>query len=269
MPACLKVLKRQGFAQTCSGRLPLEHSVWGVYSICARARRFAPDGETCYNNNVTTGLHTLPGWGERLLGEARLALAGTPWSFLLQAEAPTPASITTFRDESGNGRAIDPFILAWLTRTSPPPSDSLSTDLRLWNLLCRGELRKMAESVGEPGEPLAPEFHRLPIEAATEIELASLHALSHGGDGARSRVASACDWIVHNFQTNHTTRHPWAVHVFLQRAFETGAVEPRLYAEALLHNCIASLGRADRFSALLLLDSGLALRSMGTPQARR
>ena len=113
-----------------------------------------------------------------------------------------------------------------------------------------------------PGSgPLTPDFTRLTIEVATETELASLHALSHAGELARARVDSASDWIVQNLQPDNATNHPWAGHVFLNRAFETGSVEHRLYAETLLHNCIVSLGRADRFSALILLDSGRSLKS--------
>ncbi|MBX3381261.1 MAG: hypothetical protein KF805_14295 [Phycisphaeraceae bacterium] len=217
---------------------------------------------------MTTGLNTLPGWGERLLGEARLALTGTPWAFLLQSSSALPEHIPEFCDESGNRRAIDPLIIAWLLQVPPPhKSGSLPTDLKLWDLLSRGRTDEMLDVVGIPGAPLVPDFNALSLEVATETELASLHALSHAGDAARARVASASDWIVHNIQPDNATNRPWAVHVFIQRAFESGAVEHRLYAETLLHNCIVTLGRADRFSSLLLLDSGRTLRSTGAAQS--
>lgn len=215
-----------------------------------------------------TGLHTLPGWGERLLGEARLALVGTPWAFLFHQDGTPPGRLPEFADESGNRRAIDPLLLAWLRR-SPPPivSNPQSTDLKLWNSLVRGQTGSMLQAVAPAGVPLCPEFANLAIEVATETELASLHALSHAGNAARSRVDAASDWIVHNIQPDNATNHPWAVHVFLQRALESGSVEHRLYAETLLHNCVVSLGRADRFSALVLLDSGRTLKAADTATA--
>jgi len=221
-----------------------------------------------YLFTVTTGLNTLPGWGERLLGEARLALAGTPWAFLLHTDSKPPAKVAEFSDESGNRRAIDPLLIAWLQRSPPPIVPSIqATDLKLWNSLIRGQAPAMLQLITPSGSPLAPEFDKLAIEVATETELASLHALSHAGNTARSRVEAASDWIVQNIQPDNATNHPWAVHVFLQRAFESGSVEHRLYAETLLHNCVVSLGRADRFSALILLDSGRTLKSIDAASA--
>lgn len=219
---------------------------------------------------VKTGLNSLPGWGERLLGEARLALVGTPWSFLFHQDEKPPALTPTFSDESGNRRAIDPLLLAWLQGSPPPITSSLnSTDLKLWSSLIRRQHGAMLQAISPSGSPLTPEFNQLAIEVATETELASLHALSHAGDVARARVEAASDWIVHNIQPDNATNHPWAVHVFLQRAFEAGSVEHRLYAETLLHNCVVSLGRADRFSALILLDSGRTLKSIDTASAAK
>jgi hypothetical protein len=219
---------------------------------------------------VTTGLNTLPGWGERLLGEARLALVGTPWAFLLHLDSKIPAKVPEFSDESGNRRAVDPLLIAWLQRLPPPIVQSLhTTDLKLWNSLIRGQVPAMLQAITPSGSPLVPEFNTLAIEVATETELAALHALSHAGIAARSRVEAASDWIVHNLQPDNATNHPWAVHVFLQRAFESGSVEHRLYAETLLHNCVVSLGRSDRFSALILLDSGRTLKSIDTPSAAK
>lgn len=209
-----------------------------------------------------TGRTTLPGWGERLLGEARLALVGTPWAYLLLEEPVTPANVPDFSDESGNRRAIDPLLIAWLQHTAAPSLPAFdSTDLCLWSYLLKGRHDAMLKSINPRSGPLTLDFDRLTIEVATETELAALHALSHAGDAAKARVDSASDWIVHNLQPDNATNHPWAVHVFLERAFATGSVEHRLYAETLLHNCIVSLGRADRFSALILLDSGRALQS--------
>lgn len=219
---------------------------------------------------MTTGLNSLPGWGERLLGEARLALVGTPWAFLFHPDTHAPAKFPEFSDEAGNRRAIDPLLIAWLQHSPPPIIPSIqSTDLKLWNALVRGHPAAMLVSITPSGSPLVPEFNQLAIEVATETELAALHALSHAGSIARARVEAASDWVVHNIQPDNATNHPWAVHVFLQRAFETGSVEHRLYAETLLHNCVVSLGRADRFSALILLDSGRTLKSIDTASAAK
>ncbi|MBX3389712.1 MAG: hypothetical protein KF691_09695 [Phycisphaeraceae bacterium] len=215
-----------------------------------------------------TGRTTLPGWGERLLGEARLALVGTPWAYLLLEEPVPPARVPEFSDESGNRRPIDALLIAWLQHTTTPSLPACeSTDMRLWRLLLDSRRESMLEMVNPKSGPVTPEFNRLAIEVATETELAALHALSHAGDFAKSRVDSASDWIVQNLQPDNATSHPWAAHVFLFRAFETGSVEHRLYAETLLHNCIVSLGRADRFSALVLLDSGRTLKSSNRPRA--
>lgn len=217
-----------------------------------------------------TGLNSLPGWGERLLGEARLALVGTPWAFLFHPDSPAPSKVPEFSDEAGNRRAIDPLLIAWLQHSPPPIVPAIqSTDLKLWNSLVRGQHAAMLQTISSSGTPLTPEFTQLAIEVATETELAALHALSHAGSIARSRVEAASDWIVHNIQPDNATNHPWAVHVFLQRAFETGSVEHRLYAETLLHNCVVSLGRADRFSALILLDSGRTLKSIDSTSAAK
>ncbi|MFO0861797.1 MAG: hypothetical protein U0570_14715 [Phycisphaerales bacterium] len=219
---------------------------------------------------MMTGLQSLPGWGERLLGEARLALVGTPWAFLLSSDATPPPLLPEFTDEAGNKRAIDPFLVAWL-RQAPPPivPPNPSTDLKLWNMLVRGQRASMMSVVAPSGGPLTPEFNTLTIEVASENELASLHALSHAGPGASARMAAASDWMVENLQPDNATNHPWAVHVFLQRAFETGAVEHRLYAETLLHNCVVALGRADRFSALILLDAARQLLRNGAATTQR
>ncbi len=219
---------------------------------------------------VTTGLNSLPGWGERLLGEAQLALAGTPWSFLLHAGGKPPEKLPEFSDESGHKRAVDPLLLAWLMHAPPPMIGSAqSTDLKLWNSLVRGQPQAMLQALSTTSAPLTPEFKSLPTEVATETELAALHALSHAGPGARTRVDAASDWIVHNIRPDNATIHPWAVHVFLQRAFETGSVEHRLYAETLLRNSVVALGRVDRFSALILLDSGRTLKAIDTASAHK
>lgn len=220
---------------------------------------------------MPTGPSTLPGWGEMLLGEARLSLIGTPWSPLLaepvHAELLPP--FESFRDEAGHARPIDPLLIAWLSRSglrkqSSPLTSTSSLDLRLWQLLLQhaaGAPSQMLDAVNPALGRLVHNPDTYTLEVWTEVELSALHALSHAGPAAKSRRDSATDWIVENLQPDNATNHPWSVHVFLRRAFENDMPEHRLYAESLLHNCIVSLGRPDRFSALVLLDAGRALLS--------
>ena len=103
----------------------------------------------------------------------------------------------------------------------------------------------------------------LPPDVWSEAELAALHALSHGGPECRSRVNSAAEWILENLKATNTNNHPWAVHVFLTRAFETNVPEYRLFGETLLRNSVSLLGRPCRFAALIMLDSGRTLIRAG------
>lgn len=204
----------------------------------------------------------MPGWGEVLLGEARLALIGTAWAPLLSIEknADNIPALSEFRDERGHQRAIDHYLLSWMThQPAPPVNPSSSADVQIWNALIRGDIEFMLEAIGPAGGPLTRNATALTLEVWTETELSILHALSHAGDRAAERTAQAADWILANLQPDNATNHPWGVHVFLARAFLCDMPEHRLYAETLLHNSIVSLGRPDRFSALLLLDSARTL----------
>jgi hypothetical protein len=99
----------------------------------------------------------------------------------------------------------------------------------------------------------------LVLETWTEAELASLHALSwharRGREWAGERLDAAAEWIMENLQPDNATNHPWAIHVFLDHAERRRAHESRLYAETLLHNCLARTGRPDVFSACILADA--------------
>jgi hypothetical protein len=100
----------------------------------------------------------------------------------------------------------------------------------------------------------------------TERELSCLHALDrlrfarpNLAADIEPVLAAALAWHIDNLQPDNATNHPWAVHVFLLAALERDEYAAQLYAEALLHNCQVSMGRADAFSAHVLLDAAEAL----------
>lgn len=115
-----------------------------------------------------------------------------------------------------------------------------------------------------PAGPLADQSSAQTIEVWTERELSGLHALSRHSFGGpsgpgRPRLFEAARWHTRFTQPDNATNHPWAVHVFLQLAHETGDDSARLYAETLVHNCQTNLGVPDALSGLILLDAADAL----------
>lgn len=210
---------------------------------------------------MANGIQGLGDWGVRLVRESKLALFGTPWAALL--DPPVDASklpvFSEFRDEAGHRRSIDSYLLAHLAvapHLAPQPPADAGPDIRWWSRVASPQSRFGFEDAASPTPWLVRERDSLTIETWTQSELCCLHALSHAGESARPRVNAAADWMIENLQPDNATNHPWAIHVFLRRAAEIASGEHRLYAEALLHNAIISLGRADRFSALILLDAG-------------
>jgi hypothetical protein len=198
-------------------------------------------------------------WGVRLLRESRMALLGTPWVELLESPAAAGKlpQFDEFRDEAGHRREIDRYLLAHLVGVSPqsPPADA-GTDVALWARIASGSRDFFWTEIDTKRPWLVRERDDLTIETWTQAELCCLHALSHAGPTLKPRADAAADWMIEHLQPDNATNHPWAIHMFLRRAAEIGSDEHRLYAEALLHNAVISLGRADRFSALILLDSG-------------
>lgn len=160
---------------------------------------------------------------------------------------------------------------------------ALSPDVALWWALHTGEsaveILGIASGVRTGAvvdDPVGPapilgeaEFQRGAIEATTETELGALHALVHH---ARLRATpdralliecclDAARWHVNTLQPDNGTNHPWAIHAFVELADADPeyAMSATLHAEALLHNALVRTGRADRFSACLLLDASRAL----------
>lgn len=206
-------------------------------------------------------------WGVRLQREARLALIGTAWAELLEPRSDRSKIpvFEEFRDEAGHRRAIDPYLLAHIVGVQPPsPPPTAGTDVALWARIASGSKDFFWTEIDTKRPWLVRERDDLTIETWTQAELCCLHALSHAGPTLKPRADAAADWMLEHLQPDNATNHPWAIHVFLHRAAEIASDEHRLYAEALLHNAVISLGRADRFSALILLDAGRWLQMQPT-----
>lgn len=167
-----------------------------------------------------------------------------------------PRAIAGFADEHGHRRAVDPFFLAALHGTEPPAlTPGAAVDVRWWWHAATGD---NAIDVSEAGALTARD--QTPLEVWTETELSALHALWRlarvtGRADWRARARACARWHVHETQPDNATNHPWAIHVFVM----SGEDEGQLYAEGLLHACQVGMGRADVFSALVLLDAAREL----------
>lgn len=192
------------------------------------------------------------------------ALAQTP--LLDPAGHPEHARrsfVESFRDDQGHRRSVDGPLLAFMLGLRPAISPSTDADVVLWSAL--GNAGADPWKFILPGEgPLIDWRAAGSIETATEMELASLHALWHHArlraDRSLSlRVSSATRWLVDHVQPDNATGHPWAVHVLALAAAEHRWPEADLYAQTLVHNAVLGGGVPDRFSACLLLDASRAL----------
>lgn len=189
---------------------------------------------------------------------------GTPWVGLMDSpeRAEQFPPLAEFRDEAGHRRAVDIYLLSHLVGLTPPNAPATAgTEVQMWSRIASKARDYFWTEVAATQAWLVRERESLTIETWTQAELCSLHALSHAGPTMKPRMDAAADWMIEHLQPDNATNHPWGIHVFVQRAAELNSPEHRLYAEALLHNAIVSLGRADRFSALILLDAGRWLDS--------
>lgn len=203
-------------------------------------------------------------WRQQIGSVATSALRGTPLETALGA---TPeqrlAFATTFADDAGHRRHIDGPILAWVLDVEPPRGQIPAAiadrpDLRLWNAL-RDRTIDPHAVITTPSGPIAPEGKNEGIEVWTGVELACLHALwwharLADSDSLRLRAEDHARWLMEEIQPDNGTNHAWAVAVFSELA-AGGNTDAALYAETLLHNCQVTLGKADRFSAVLLVDA--------------
>jgi hypothetical protein len=207
-------------------------------------------------------------WSDHLRALARQALAGTPLDGASRSvDTDVGDFVDTFRDEHGHRRAVDrPLLCRLLGRDPGPAPDGASIDVRIWHALAHPDQASVDHDPG-PGPLIGTAaFQTGAIETTTETELAALHGLWHLGEtrpALRARCLDAARWHVETLQPDNGTNHPWAVHVFVALADAEGdsarAHEAMLHAETLVHNAVVNLGRPDRFSACVLLDSANAL----------
>jgi len=174
--------------------------------------------------------------------------------------------IATFRDERGHRRLIDAPLLHHTLRIPPrtlPPRGSplrSALDTELWWGLHDPTFNPCNVLKTDTGS-LTGDDSAAAIETATQTELAALHALSHFAardHTLQPRLISAAEWLIASLQPDNATNHPWATHVFL-RLEAQGNIDAGLYAQTLVHNAMVSLGRPERFGAVLLLDASRAL----------
>jgi hypothetical protein len=190
------------------------------------------------------------------------------------------ARIESFADERGHRRLVDKPLLAWLTGLSLedvccPPARPQDLDVAAWIALVNRE--PPSPALLQSDGPFVPLVDAAAIEVATELELATLHAMSRHAtlashpaplrEAIHARTLRAASWLLDNLQPDNATNHPWAAHVFATIAKDPShprKLEAGLYAQALLHNSLVPMGRPDRFSAIILLDASAALREQAS-----
>lgn len=214
-----------------------------------------------YSDAMTRSLHQ---WRQQIGSVTAAAIRGTALERALGASPEQRmAFATAFTDDAGHRRPIDFPLLAWVlgleNAPAPPPQMAADRpDLRLW---CALQTRSVDPHtlIATATGAIAPECQNEGIEVWTEVELACLHALwwharLHGSDTLRHRALDHANWLMAEIQPDNGTNHAWAVAAFVELA-AAGDADAALYAETLLHNCQVTLGRADRFSAVLLVDA--------------
>jgi hypothetical protein len=211
------------------------------------------------------------GLSDWLLGVSRAGLRDLAW--ILDRPVDTEAGalvMRSFADEAGDRRPVDPLLLGQVLGTAPPVEIAAACKaradedpaLKLWlAVTCGGQPDPaMLASTG----PLFPHLREQGIEAWTEAELSGVHALSLLGRSCAARVRSSAAWLIAEMQPDNGTNRPWGTHVFLDLWLKEAHAEARLYAESLVHNCRVTLGVPDRFSAVILASTGMALASGGS-----
>lgn len=135
-------------------------------------------------------------------------------------------------------------------------------DLDIWESLTRPGAPLPADLLDSDG-PFAPRLREQGIEAWTEVELSSLHALTafaftRNDEHAMSRCRSSVLWHLDNMQPDNGTNRPWGLHAFA--LFADQHPDAALHAQTLVHNACVQRGRPDKRSALILLHSAKVLR---------
>lgn len=217
---------------------------------------------------------TLADWRRQIEAVAKRAVSGTPLETALTADDPDRLEYArAFADDAGHRRVIDAPVLAWVLRLKPWAAPSgQRPDLLLWDALSRGNAADPLALVHPGAGPAAPQCREEGIEVWTEVELAILQALwwharaEPSGGAVRARAERLARWLMDEIQPDNGTNHAWAVATFAELA-AAGDTDAALYAETLLHNCQVTLGRADRFSAVLLLDAQRSLQEIDEAEA--
>ncbi len=208
-------------------------------------------------------------WVTRLRLAAGPVLRGTPLDPSWHGdEGEKRAFVDGFADEAGHRRLVDrPLLSAMLGIGGGSGRGDESSgnrgDVELWWMVGSGAAWKRPAWLRERGA-LTSEGIEAPIEAWTQTELGSLHALwslanRERREDLRARCLDAAGWFMAEVQPDNGTHHPWAVHVFAWMWAQRGDQDARMYAEALLHNCMVMLGRPDQFSACVLWHAGSEL----------
>ncbi len=179
--------------------------------------------------------------------------------------------IENFADELGHRRLVDrPLLANLLGLCAGTPPEKMSGDVSLWWAIHDATIDVdsiLLKSDGDPG-PLLVEKPVGSVEIWTEEELSSLHALWHLAMGRNrpdlmEQALGAARWHVRELQPDNATNHPWAIHVFVALWRVDGDDAAHLHAQTLLNNCQVHMGRPDRFSACILLDSAMCLETLG------
>ena len=167
----------------------------------------------------------------------------------------TPRFIDEFSDEQGHRRPSDRAFLSHVLGRTIAGCDQIGgvlTPEALWGRVAAGG----PEYPALPGEPPMLERNAYStIEVWTESLLSSMHALSWIGGHDSVRLDREVSWVIEHIEPDNATRHPWAVHLFLDRALRLDDPSAFVYADELLHVCRVSLGHPDRLSAWILMDS--------------
>lgn len=186
-----------------------------------------------------------------------------------------PASLPT-NDELGHKRPADVPFLAWRARRMGLPAlnatPSVSADapeVKLWRSLAEtGAIHAHPDPTRGIAPFLDPSLAGAMggVEVWTESELAALHALWWGAIASHEahrlrKVLDHARWHIEHTQPDNATNRPWAVHLFLvlEELDADVALESRLYAQTLAHNCRVAVGRPDVISAQILFDAADAI----------
>lgn len=179
-------------------------------------------------------------------------------------------------------RPVDAPFLAWrLSRRGGaagrlPTHAGATPDVLLWQALTDSHVHienVIAQCLADADDrdaidagALCAQHGTLALEAWTEAELASLHAMFwHGHARGRADLATLTEriarWHLDNTQPDNATNRPWGLPVVLWLAVERGDATAGLYADTMLHNCQIALGHMDQLSAHIVLDSADALEA--------